>query len=164
MTAPPLFRIFHLGEHQPRLDGIENALVEHAGDDRRGTADVQIEMAHAGFEFVCHAAHSSAAACRENLHFDAVTFFECLFDLPFHLGAGGKRNRHLALFLGGFDQFVPFKRAGGFVLLSVCRRCEHQSDKQKNSSDNDLDGQTFISKYTIEFRASGTSQNFKRYG
>ena len=52
---------------------------------------MQIEMAHAGFEFVRHAAHRRAAARRESFDFDAIAFFELLLDLFFHLGAGRKR-------------------------------------------------------------------------
>ena len=149
MTAPPLFRIFDFGEHQPRFDGIENALVQHAGDDRRRTADVQIEMAHAGFEFVRHPAHRRAAARGKSFDFDAIAFFELLLDLFFQFGAGRKRYRYLALFLRGIDQLIPFRRAGGFAGLAVGRGREYQhpnqADRQENSRDYDLDWQPFVS-------------------
>src|SRR6266508_3068454 len=149
MTAPPLFRIFDFGKHQPRLDRIENALVQHAGNDRRRTADVQIEVAHAGFEFVRHAAHRRATARGESFHFDAMAFFELLLDLFFHLGARRKRYRDLTFLLRGINQLVPFRRTGGFVLLAICGRGEDQepkqADRQKLSRDYDLDWQAYVS-------------------
>src|ERR1051325_6345095 len=90
MTAPPLFRIFYFGKHQPWFYRIENAFVQHARNYRRRTADVDIEIAHAGLKFVRHAAHRRTTTRGVSLDFDAVPFFELFFDLPFHFIAGGK--------------------------------------------------------------------------
>src|SRR5262249_51889166 len=121
LPPPPWLRILNSGEHQPRFDRIENAFVEHAGGDRSRTADVQIEVAHSGFELVRHAPHSRAAARRENFDFDAIAFFEVILDLFSHLSAGRNRYRYRPFLFRGMTQIIPFSRCGGLAGLTIRR-------------------------------------------
>src|SRR5581483_54117 len=135
-AAPPLLGIFDFRQREPGLDRIEDPFVEHARDDRRRAADVQIEMAHPGFELIGHAAHAGAAARGENLHLDAVAFAEILFELPFDLGAGRHRYRDLAFFSRRLDDLVPVGAAGP---ARLAERARSPAEAQQQAGYRDFD-------------------------
>src|SRR5262249_20912847 len=148
LPPPPWLRILNSGEHQPRFNRIENVFVEHAGDDRSRTADVQIEMADSGFEFVRHAPHSRAAPRRENFDFNAIAFFEVILDLFSHLSAGRNRYRYFAFLLRGINQKIPCGGSGDLAGLAVSRgrayQAPEQTHRQTTSRDHDLDRHAFL--------------------
>jgi len=122
MAAPPLLGLLHLGQNQPGLDGIENPFIEHPRHRRRRTADMQIEVTHAGPELIGHAPHTGTAARGKHFNLDAEAFAKMLFQLLTQLSAGRDRNRDLTFFATGIDDAFPVRSGRRLGCLAQRRR------------------------------------------
>src|SRR5581483_5901642 len=96
VAAPPLLRIFYLGEDEVRLDGLENILGEEPGHDRFAAADVNVEILDARFGLVDDAARDRRAARRHRFHVDAVAFSYPVLDRLAQLARRRDRYHDLA--------------------------------------------------------------------
>src|ERR1043165_1726275 len=119
VAAPPLFRVLYLRQDEVRLDGLEDGFREKAGHDRFAAADVDVEIADAGFGLLDDPARDRRAARGNRFDVDAVAFFEAVLERLAQLAGRGDRDDDLAFFLPGFDDALPF---AGFRLGERSRR------------------------------------------
>src|ERR1044071_8248731 len=110
VAAPPLFRVLYLRQDEVRLDGLEDVFREKAGHDRFAAADVDVEIADAGFGLLDDPARDRRAARGNRFDVDAVAFFEAVLERLAQLAGGRDRDDDLAFFLPGFYDALPLDR------------------------------------------------------